>query len=105
MEKVTFRQRFREILNLVAFFIWLPLIATTMAICTSEYSTKAKVILVVISGMYTIIWITMFVKASLKKDKQKKQLNEKRLLEAEERYKCYIDLVNVQVQKTLEKFG
>lgn len=105
MEKVSFKQRFREILNLVAFFIWILLIATTMAICTSEYSTKAKVILVVISGMYTIIWITIFVKASFEKEKQKKQLDEKRLSETEERYKCYIDLVNVQVQKTLEKFG
>ena len=105
MEKVTFKQRFRKILNLVAFFIWIPLIATTMAICTSEYSTKAKVILVVISGMYTIIWITIFVKASFEKEKQKKQLDEKRLSETEERYKCYIDLVNVQVQKTLEKLG
>lgn len=105
MEKVSFKQRVREILNLVAFFIWILLIATAMAICTSEYSTKVKVILVVISGMYTIIWITIFVKASFEKEKQKKQLDEKRLLEVEERYKCYIDLVNVQVQKTLEKLG
>lgn len=107
MEKSVFRQIFKEILDLVALFILMFFGATTLVICVAgNYPIINKVILVIIFYVYAVVWFTMFAKTTSKRKKQEAQIiKEKKILEIEERYKCYIDLVNVQVQKTLEKLG
>lgn len=106
MEKSVFRQIFKEILALVALFILMFFGATTLVICVAgNYPIINKVILVIIFYVYAVVCFTMFAKTISKRKKQEAQIKEKKILEIEERYKCYIDLVNVQVQKTLEKLG
>lgn len=46
----------------------------------------------------------MLDRAGVKWEKQEAETKQKKLLELEERYKYYIDLLNVQVQETLNKF-
>ena len=104
MKKGNLKQFFKENWGWFAFVIWLFLISGTIGYLFEGHSIGTKITLIAVSVIYTVAGFAMMAKAGAKWEKQEAESKQKRLLELEERYKYYIDLVNVQVQETLNKF-
>lgn len=104
MKKGNLKQFFKEIWGWFAFGIWLFLISGTIGYLFEGQSIGTKITLIAVSVIYTVAGFAMMAKAGAKWEKQEAETKQKRLLELEERYKYYIDLVNSQVQETLNKF-
>lgn len=103
MKKGNLKQFFKANCWVFAFGIWLFLISGTIIYLFEGRSIGTKITPLAVSVIYTIVGIAMMVKAGAKLEKQKAEAKEKRLLELEEQYKYYIDLVNTQVQEKLNK--
>lgn len=104
MRKRNFKQFFKGFLGCFSFVIWLFLISGTIVNLIEIHSIGTKITFIAVSVIYTVAGLAMIVRTAAKWEKQEVETKQKRLLELEERYKYYIDLVNVQVQETLNKF-
>ena len=103
MKKGNLKQFFEANWGWFAFAIWLLLIAGTTGYLSEGRSIVTKITLIAFCVIYAVAGLAMIVKAYAKWEKQEAETKEKRLRELEKRYKYYIDLVNVQVQETLNK--
>lgn len=104
MKQGNLKQFFKGFLGCFAFVIWLVLISGTIVYFLESHSIGTKITLIAISVIYTVAGLAMMSRAGGKWEKKEVETKQKRLLELEERYKYYIDLVNVQVQETLNNF-
>lgn len=105
MKKGNLKQFFKENWGWFAFVIWLFLISGIIGYLFEVHSIGTKITLIAVCVIYTVAGLAMMAKAGAKWEKQEAETKQKRLLELEERYKYYIDLVNAQVQETSNKFG
>lgn len=104
MKKRDFRQFLKENLGWLALVFWLFLISATITFIIEDSSIWIKISLITVSVIYTVAGIKMMCKSFDKEEKQKAEAKEKKLRKLEKQYKYYIDLVNHQVQKTLNQF-
>lgn len=103
MKKRNFKQLFKVILEGFAYAIWLLLISISIVYVVDGHSAWLKATLIVISVAYTGALIAMVSKSVDKNEKQKAEDKNKKLQELKIQDKYYIDLVDSQVEKTLNK--
>ena len=103
MKKRNFKQLFKVILEGFAYAIWLLLISISIVYVVDGHSAWLKATLIVISVAYTGASIAMVSKSVDKNEKQKAEDKNKKLQELKIQDKYYIDLVDSQVEKTLNK--
>lgn len=104
MKKGNLKQFFKANWGWFVFGIGIFLISGTIGYLVEGHSIGTKITLFVVSIIYCVAGAEMLGKAAAKWEKQESEAKQKRLLKLEERYKYYVDLVNAQVQETLNKF-
>lgn len=103
MKKGNFKQFFKKNLGWFAFVIWIFLISGTVGYLVKGHSIGTKKTLIAVFAIYSVAVLKMLDRACAKLEKQEAENKQKRLPELKERYRYYVDLVNIQVQETLNK--
>lgn len=105
MKKRKFKEFFKKWGFTIGFIIWIFLISFSFStFYITNVSIWTKIIPISILIVYTIVACKMMVSSYDKEEIKKAEAKEKKLKELKKQYKFYIDLVNNQVQKTLNKF-
>jgi len=101
MKKRKFKQFFREYGDLIGCLLGiLSILGSFLLLFIGDISGWIKIIF----NAGAVIFIIVGITRSYRNEKQKAEAAEKRSQEFEKQNKYYIDLVNNQVQKTLDKF-
>lgn len=105
MKKLKFKQFLKENLGIFAVAMWCCLICYMIFFHIEDVSIWLKISFSAICIISTVVGISIMYKVDEKNKKELAEAKEKRLQELKMRYKYYIDLVDNQLQETLNKFG